>query len=91
MIINKQMMITILKEKIEEGYDIIRSKKIDDKDFGTAVVNMFELEKTIQDLEQKDAFDKEMGEKDEIKEALSKNTEKPYGIILLPQSRIISS
>lgn len=76
--LNKELMIDILKQKLEEGYDIVRSKKIDDKDFGTTVVNMFEIEKTIKDLEEKDAFDKEMmskEEKKEIEDALSKNKE----------------
>ena len=76
--LNKELMIKILKEKLEEGYDIVKSKKIDDKDFGTTVVNMFEIEKTIKDLKEKDAFDKEMmskEEKKEIEDALSKNKE----------------
>lgn len=75
--INKELMIQILQEKIDEGYKIVRSRKLDDKDFGTVVVNMFEIEKTIKDLKEKDAFDKEMSEKDkeEIEKALSKNKE----------------
>lgn len=74
MILDKEKMIEILKEKIEEGYDIVKSKRIDDKDFGTTVVNMFEIEKTIKDLEEKNNFDKEM-KNDEIEKALSKNKE----------------
>lgn len=70
--LNKELMIKILIEKLEEGYDIVKKKKIDDKDFGTTVVNMFEIEKTIKDLEEKDAFDKEM-KNEEIEKALSKN------------------
>lgn len=72
--LNKELMIEILQEKLDKGYDIVRSKNIDDKDFGTTVVNMFEIEKTIKDLKEKDAFDKEMKE-DEIEKALSKNKE----------------
>ncbi len=78
MILDKERMIEILTEKLNEGYDIVKSKKIDDKDFGTVVVNMFEIEKTILDLQEKDAFDKEMmskEEKEEIENALSKNKE----------------
>lgn len=76
--LNKELMIEILQEKIEEGYDIVRSRKLDDKDFGTVVVNMFEIEKTIKDLKEKDAFDKEMGIErapKEIEDALAKNKE----------------
>ena len=75
--LDKELMIKILQEKIDEGYDIVRSRKLDDKDFGTIVVNMFEIEKTIKDLQEKDAFDKEMAEKEkkEINYALSKNKE----------------
>lgn len=75
--LDKELMIKILQEKIDEGYDIVRSRKLDDKDFGTIVVNMFEIEKTIKDLQEKDAFDKEMAEKEkkEINDALSKNKE----------------
>ena len=72
--LNKELMIEILQEKLDKGYDIVRSKNIDDKDFGTTVVNMFEIEKTIKDLKEKDAFDKEMLE-DDIEKALSKNKE----------------
>lgn len=78
MILDKERMIEILTEKLNEGYDIVKSKKIDDKDFATVVVNMFEIEKTILDLQEKDAFDKEMmskEEKEEIENALSKNKE----------------
>lgn len=75
--LNRDLMCEILEQKLEEGYDIVRSKKIDDKDFGTTVVNMFEIEKTIKDLQDKTAFDKEMSEqeKKEINDALSKNKE----------------
>lgn len=66
--LNKELMIEILKEKIEEGYDIIRGMNIASKDFGTTVVNMFELDKTINQLQQENDFDKEMIEKLEEKQ-----------------------
>lgn len=66
--LNKELMIEILKEKIEEGYDIIKGMNIADKDFGTTVVNMFELDKTICQLGQEKDFDKEMIEKLEAKQ-----------------------
>lgn len=58
--LNKEKMIEILQNKIEEGYSIVESLKINDKEYGTAVMNMFETAKTIDQLKQEIAFDKEM-------------------------------
>jgi hypothetical protein len=81
--LNKEKMIEILQNKIEEGYSIVESLKINDKEYGTAVMNMFETAKTIEQLKQEIAFDKEMSEKREmtneeakaLEEITSKNEE----------------
>jgi hypothetical protein len=81
--LNKEKMIEILQNKIEEGYSIVESLKINDKEYGTAVMNMFETAKTIDQLKQEIAFDKEMSEKREmtneeakaLEEITSKNEE----------------
>lgn len=77
--IDKQKMISIIREKIDEGYDIIRNTSIENKEIGRMFMDMFELNKTLDQLEQEDAFDKEMAEKEKdnlkIKKALSKNKE----------------
>jgi len=72
--IDKQKMIAIIKEKIDEGYDILRNSTIENKEIGRMFMDMFELNKTLDQIEQEDAFDKEMSNT-EIKEALSKNKE----------------
>ena len=46
------LMISAIK-KIEEGYKVIEELNIRDKDCVTAIVNVFELEKTINDLDAK--------------------------------------
>lgn len=81
--LNKERMIDILQNKIEEGYSIVESLKINDKEYGTGVMNMFETAKTIEQLKQEIAFDKEMSEKREmtneeakaLEEITSKNEE----------------
>lgn len=81
--LNKEKLIDILQNKIDEGYNVINDLKINDKEFGTAVVNIFEIAKTIDQLKQEIAFDKEMSEKrdmtnEEVKaleEITSKNEE----------------
>lgn len=72
--INKEKMIELIKEKIDEGYAIIKSTSIENKEIGRMFMDMFELNKTLDQLEQEDAFDKEMAEK-EIQDALNKNKE----------------
>lgn len=72
--IDKQKMISIIREKIDEGYDILRNTNIENKEIGRMFMDMFELNKTLDQLEQEDAFDKEMGNK-EIQDALNKNKE----------------
>ena len=79
--LNKEKLIDILQNKIDEGYNIINDLKINDKEFGTAVVNIFEIAKTIDQLKQEIAFDKEMSKEmtnEEVKaleEIISKNEE----------------
>lgn len=72
--IDKQKMIALIKEKIDEGYDLIQRTNIENKEIGRMFMDMFELNKTLDQLEQEEAFDKEMADK-EIKDALSKNKE----------------
>lgn len=72
--INKQKMIDLIKEKIDEGYDIIKNTTLENKEIGRMFMDMFELNKTLDQLQQEDAFDKEMAEK-EIQDALNKNKE----------------
>lgn len=72
--IDKQKMISIIREKIDEGYDILRNTNIENKEIGRMFMDMFELNKTLDQLEQEDAFDKEMENK-EIQDALNKNKE----------------
>ena len=79
--LNKERMIEILQKKIEEGYSIVESLKINDKEYGTAVMNMFETAKTIDQLKQEIAFDEEMSkemtneEAKALEEITSKNEE----------------
>lgn len=72
--INKQKMIDLIKEKIDEGYGIIKNTTLENKEIGRMFMDMFELNKTLDQLQQEDAFDKEMAEK-EIQDALNKNKE----------------
>lgn len=73
--IDRDLMINLMKEKIEEGYEVIKKLPITDKECVQTIVNIFELEKTINDLDAKTRFDKEMSEKEqkEIQDALAKN------------------
>lgn len=75
--LNKEKMIEILQNKIEEGYSIVESLKINDKEYGTAVMNMFETAKTIDQLKQEIAFDKEMTNEEAkaLEEITNKNEE----------------
>lgn len=76
--IDKQKMIDLIKDKIDEGYGIIANTTIENKEIGRMFMDMFELNKTLDQLEQEEAFDAEMGiEKapKEVIEALSKNKE----------------
>lgn len=79
--LNKERMIEILQNKIEEGYSIVESLKINDKEYGTAVMNIFETAKTIDQLKQEIAFDEEMSkemtneEAKALEEITSKNEE----------------
>lgn len=75
--INKEKMIEILQNKIDEGYSIIESLKINDKEYGTAVMNMFETAKTIDQLKQEIAFDEEMTNEEAkaLEEITNKNEE----------------
>lgn len=75
--IDKERIVKLIKEKIDEGYDIIEKTNLENKEIGRMFMDMFELDKTLDQIEQEDNFDKEMSEKDkkEIKAALSKNKE----------------
>lgn len=76
--IDKDEMIKIIKEKIDEGYDILCKTTIENKDLGRMFMDMFELNKTLDQLQQESAFDKEMGIErapKEVQEALNKNKE----------------
>lgn len=75
--LNKERMIEILQNKIEEGYSIVESLKINDKEYGTAVMNMFETAKTIDQLKQEIAFDEEMSNEEAkaLEEIQNKNEE----------------
>ena len=75
--LNKERMIEILQNKIDEGYDIITNLKINDKEYGTAVMNMFETAKTIDQLKQEIAFDEEMTNEEAkaLEEITNKNEE----------------
>ena len=71
--IDREKMKELCIKKIEEGYKVIEELNIRDKDCVTAIVNVFELEKTINDLDAKEKFDAEMTPK--VKAALEKNEE----------------
>ena len=82
--LNKEKMIEILQNKFEEGYSIVESLKINDKEYGTAVMNMFETAKTIDQLKQEIAFDKEMSKEmtNEEAKALEEITNKNEEVCL---------
>ena len=73
--IDKERIIKLIKEKIDEGYDIIKNTTLESKEIGRMFMDMFELDKTLEQIEQENNFDKEMSEqeKKEINDALSKN------------------
>lgn len=76
--IDKDKIIKIIEEKIDEGYEILRKTTIENKEIGRMFMDMFELNKTLDQLKQEEAFDKEMGvEKapQEVLDALAKNKE----------------
>ena len=75
--IDKERIVKLIKEKIDEGYSIIENTSLESKEIGRMFMDMFELDKTLDQIEQEDNFDKEMSEKDkdEIQKALSKNKE----------------
>ena len=72
--IDKERIVKLIKEKIDEGYDIIKNTNLENREIGRMFMDMFELDKTLDQIEQENDFDKEM-EKDEIQKALSKNKE----------------
>ena len=73
--IDKKRIIKLIKEKIDEGYDIIENTTLESKEIGRMFMDMFELDKTLEQIEQENNFDNEMSkkEKKEIKDTLSKN------------------
>lgn len=62
--INKEKIIEILKNHIEEGYDILAQLKINDRFYSEIIINMFEASKTLNQLQQELEFDKTMNSKD---------------------------
>ena len=72
--IDREKMKELCIKKIEEGYKVIEELNIRDKDCVTAIVNVFELEKTINDFDAKTAYDEEVARKE--KEAMEKIIEK---------------
>lgn len=75
--IDKERLIELIKEKIDEGYDIIKNTTLENKEIGRIIVDFIRLDETIDQLQQEHNFDEEMSEKDkkEIEDALSKNKE----------------
>ena len=75
--IDKEKIVKLIKEKIDEGYEIIEKTNLENNQIGRMFMDMFELDKTLDQIEQEDNFDKEMSEqeKKEINDALSKNKE----------------
>ena len=73
--IDKERIVKLIKEKIDEGYDIIQNTTLESKEIGRMFMDMFELDKTLEQIEQENNFDNEMSkkEKKEIKDTLSKN------------------
>ena len=74
--IDKERFVKLLKEKIDERYDIIKNTTLENKEIGRIVVDFIQLDKTLEQIEQEDNFDKQMmseQEKKEINDALSKN------------------
>lgn len=69
--IDKERIVKLIKEKIDEGYEIIEKTNLENKEIGRMFMDMFELDKTLDQIEQENNFDKEM----EVKKALSKNKE----------------
>ena len=70
--IDKERIVKLIQEKIDEGYDIIEKTTLENKEIGRMFMDMFELDKTLDQIEQENNFDKE---RDEIEKALSKNKE----------------
>lgn len=69
-VVDRELLTEIMKEKINEGYDILRNIKISDGECARTVINMLEFEATINQLAQQTAFDNEM-----VQKALDKNEE----------------
>ena len=72
--IDKERIIKIIKDKIDEGYEIIEKTTLEDKEIGRIIMDMFQLDKTLDQLQQEESFDKEMIN-EEVKKALDKNKE----------------
>lgn len=68
--IDKERIIELIQEKIDEGYDIIKKTNLENKEIGRIIMDMFQLDKTLDQLQQEHDFDEQ---KDEIQKALSKN------------------
>ena len=78
--IDKERIVKLIKNKINEGYDIIQKTTLESREIGRMFMDMFELDKTLDQIEQENNFDKEWENPvdrtvDEIEKALSKNKE----------------
>ena len=82
MFLDNEKLVEILKNKLEEGYNVIAKTKISSPECKTAIINMFEINATIEGLtnstkeaKELNDFDKEMKriQKEKVKKALAKN------------------
>lgn len=81
MYLDKERLAKILESKLEQGYDVIENIDISSPECKVAIINMFEINATIEGLrnDTKEAkelndYDKEM-EKIAIEKALAKNSD----------------
>lgn len=87
--LDKERLAKVLENKLEEGYDVINSLTVADKNFADACSSMFDIERTIKYLRKTDeelAFEKGLAEDPiklksnaEIEKALSKNEDIEVG------------
>lgn len=74
--IDKERMVRILENKLEEGYSVVENVSIASEDCRRAIINMFEIEGTIKGLTNATEEARELNRYDEeVEKALSKNTD----------------
>lgn len=56
--LDKLRLAEILKKHIEEGYKIIEGLSIDNPKYGEIILNIVQADRTIDQLQQEDAYDK---------------------------------